>query len=89
MVLFIWLIMGLIGYAIGNGKGRGTAGFFLGLFLGFIGWIIVLLLSPAQNTIQVAQQPKLTHVCPYCRSSIDPRASICAVCKKEITPTSV
>ena len=44
VVLLVWLaVSGLIGAAIGNTKGRATAGFFLGL-IGFIGWIVAALL---------------------------------------------
>src|SRR4051812_4193806 len=38
---------GLIGWAIAKGKGRGAAGFWLGLLLGWIGWIIAACLSPS------------------------------------------
>jgi hypothetical protein len=46
-VLVFWaLVGGGVGYAIGNGKGRGAGGFWLGLLLGFIGWIIVAVMDP-------------------------------------------
>lgn len=45
--LIVWVaIGGGIGYAIGNTKGRGNEGFWLGALLGWIGWIIVALLQP-------------------------------------------
>jgi hypothetical protein len=34
---FLFSMSGLIGWAIGQSKGRGAAGFWLGCFLGFIG----------------------------------------------------
>jgi|SRR5665213_1035049 hypothetical protein len=37
---------GVVGVAIGKGKGRGGAGFWLGLFFGPIGWIVVAVMQP-------------------------------------------
>lgn len=36
----------LLGWIIGAGKGRGVEGFFLGLILPGIGWIIAMLMKP-------------------------------------------
>jgi uncharacterized membrane protein YeaQ/YmgE (transglycosylase-associated protein family) len=44
VLLFVAVICGFIGYAIGNGRGRGTAGFWLGLLLGPIGVLAALFL---------------------------------------------
>lgn len=50
-LLIVWiLVMGGIGAAIGSSRGNGTAGFFLGALLGFIGWIIVALISRTPET---------------------------------------
>lgn len=43
------MISGGIGYLIGKGKGRGTAGFWWGFFLGIIGWIVAACLAPAPD----------------------------------------
>ena len=40
---------GGIGYAIGDQKDRGGAGFLLGILLGVIGWIIVGLMEPSES----------------------------------------
>jgi hypothetical protein len=46
MLLVLWLgIGGGIGAAIGASKGRGGEGFFLGIILGPVGWIIAALLD--------------------------------------------
>lgn len=41
-LLFSAIICGLIGYAIGNARGRPGAGFFWGAFLGPLGWLVLL-----------------------------------------------
>ena len=42
------LIAGGIGYAVGRTNGRRLLGFVLGMFLGFIGWLITALLKPSK-----------------------------------------
>lgn len=45
----IWIfVAGGIGALIGSAKGRGWAGFWLGVGLGFIGWIIVAVMEPSE-----------------------------------------
>jgi hypothetical protein len=46
LLAVLFVLSGLIGMAIGGGKGRGLEGFVLGLFLGVIGWIIVTVMGP-------------------------------------------
>jgi hypothetical protein len=43
LLILIWLVMGLVGAAIGRTKGRTFAGFAWSFFLGPIGWAIVAL----------------------------------------------
>lgn len=57
-VLLFWCgVGGLVGALIGSGKGRAAAGFWLGLLLGIIGWIIVALLSPRQSYAAAVAAP--------------------------------
>ncbi len=56
----IWLVMavifGLIGQAIGKGKGRASAGWWLGFLLGIIGVIIIACLRPDREAQVAAAQ---------------------------------
>ena len=45
-VLFVWIVCGFAGYAIGESKGRGAEGFWWGFLLGIVGVIIIGLYSP-------------------------------------------
>ncbi|MBK8609100.1 MAG: hypothetical protein IPL84_03935 [Chitinophagaceae bacterium] len=68
--LFIFAVLGLVGYLIGNGKGAGGIGCLLGGLLGPIGWIIVIAMSGNKKQ------------CAYCKEQIHFQASICPHCKK-------
>jgi uncharacterized membrane protein YeaQ/YmgE (transglycosylase-associated protein family) len=61
MAIGIWLVIaiifGLIGTAIGKGKGRAGAGWWLGFLLGIIGVIIIACMSETQeHKVQEAQR---------------------------------
>jgi uncharacterized membrane protein YfcA len=43
------LVCGVIGYFIGKSKGRPGAGFVLGFFLGFLGWIIAAVVPKTRH----------------------------------------
>ena len=65
-------ICACIGMFIGRTRGRGTAGFWLGFFLGPIGWIIALLL------------PREGRRCPFCREIVADDATVCPHCQRDI-----
>jgi hypothetical protein len=93
----IWLVSGVIGFAIGNSKGRGGAGLVLGLLLGFIGWIIVAVMRPSleveakrmQQVAAIAQPPSGGVAaglvpCPSCAELIQPAAKVCRFCGRDV-----
>lgn len=63
LYLLILCILGFIGHSIGSSKGRGTSGFWLGFFLGIIGWIIVACLPRKTDN-------KGSTKCPECGATI-------------------
>ena len=54
------IVSGVIGAFLGGSVNKGTAGFWLGLFLGPIGWIIVLLLPRETSNSPQTQTPTPT-----------------------------
>jgi hypothetical protein len=54
------IVSGVIGAFLGGSVNKGTAGFWLGLFLGPIGWIIVLLLPRETSNSRQTQTPTPT-----------------------------
>ncbi len=61
-----------LGGAIGNSRGRKTAGRLLGLFLGPLGLIIAAVL------------PREGRRCPYCCEVVYPGATVCPHCRQSI-----
>ena len=72
-ILIIILLMPLIGLLIGKNKGRGCEGFFFGLLLGPIGWVITALLGD--------ESPK----CPECLGVVNKKAKRCKNCGADLT----
>jgi hypothetical protein len=102
-IVVTWLIFwaavgGLVGYLIGNGKGRGGEGFWLGLLLGFIGWIIVGVMSPSAEVESVRMSALATAIqrgsapegptrdCPHCAETIKRAARVCRFCGRDVEP---
>jgi hypothetical protein len=101
VVILFWAgVGGLIGYAIGNSKGRGTEGFWLGFFLGIIGWIIEAFQKPSASVaaeraaLSAVVQGQATELrererlrpCPWCAEPIRPEARVCRFCGRDVEP---
>ena len=72
ITIIIILIMALVGLLIGKSKERGCAGFFLGLLLGPLGWIITALLAD--------DRPR----CPECLGVVNEYANKCQNCGADL-----
>jgi len=96
----IYLGVGVIIPAIGSAvfgamKGRGIIGFFLGLILSWIGFIITLCLSDERakeqrhgETLAAVGSRTAQFVrvrCPHCRALVDENAKFCPECGGAMT----
>jgi len=71
--LLMWIVLfGALGAAIGEKKGIGGQGFAVGVLLGPLGVLFVL--AASGNRVR----------CPSCREFIDPAASVCPHCQRQI-----
>jgi hypothetical protein len=70
-----WIICIIVATIIGSRKGVPWSSFFLGLFFGPLGIILVLVL-------------KGDHQCPFCKKDIDKEALKCPHCQADLTLTS-
>lgn len=101
LLIVLWpviaLVNGCVGYAIGRSKGRGTGGFWLGFFVGAIGWVIIAVLEPTEavrreRALELAAalsaNPTLagegTRDCPWCAERIKTAAKVCRYCGHEV-----
>lgn len=81
-IVCLWaLVFGGLGHWLGSRRGNGRAGFYLGLFLGPLGWIIAVLLAPPveagpkynPNGPKPEIEPEPGKVYPFCAETIKKR----------------
>lgn len=73
VVAFGGFVSALVGAILGAGKRRAVDGLLCGLFLGPIGWLMILL-SPTRHARR----------CPYCREGIALKAVKCPHCQSNL-----
>lgn len=71
-IIFWSFIWGLIAMAISQKKGESGVGFLIGFLLGPIG--VLLALASKGNRVK----------CPFCSESVDPKASVCPHCQRDV-----
>lgn len=69
VIVLTWVFCGIAAAMIGNKKGCGGQGFFLGFFFGPFGLLFILLAEGNRRQ------------CPACKSMIYPEATICPHCR--------
>lgn len=75
-IVILWIVPVFVGHAIGKSKGR--AGLLYGLFLGWLGVIIVAILPPVRSSA--------THrECPHCKETMRIDATVCPHCQRDVT----
>jgi hypothetical protein len=76
--IILWVIPIFVGISIGRSKGR--AGWAYGLFLGWIGVLILALLSPVKDSSTGFRE------CPFCKEQIRWDAVVCPHCQRDVEP---
>lgn len=101
MIVFVafWLICGLIGWYIGDTKGRPGDGFALGVLLGPIGIIVIAAMGrsakkEAEHQAEVAavsarmgapaESTPTMRACPWCAEQIQQAAIVCKHCGRNV-----
>jgi hypothetical protein len=75
-LIVVWIIP--IPIAISQGRSKDRAGLAYGLFLGWIG-VIILAFLPARKGDKFVE-------CPFCKESIRRDALVCPHCQREVRP---
>ena len=102
VALIALLLFAFGGWLIGEQKGRGRAGLFLGLFLGPIGLFLVAVMEPTDAVRARRDRVKAaaiavavggrgaaeTRACPWCAEAIKVAAIICRHCGRDVAPAA-
>ncbi|MFN8027952.1 MAG: DUF2510 domain-containing protein [Acidimicrobiia bacterium] len=103
VALVVWVLVGVVGWKVGEAKGRGGLGFVLAMVLGLIGIAIVAFLPPVEHgradpellAMQSAMHrtnappPPPVFVCRACHQPVLPSATMCRACGKQLIPTAL
>lgn len=88
VLIILWLLFGIAAAVVFQNKGKdGCAGFALGFFLGPIGLIIALVLSPdhrelEKRSLSAGEMRK----CPSCAELVRAEAQKCRFCGSDLPP---
>ncbi len=87
IIVFLEILPLWVSVHLGHQKGYNLAGWLLGLFLGWIGVIILAILKPSADAErrQLLQQG---FPCPHCLEPVRQGASVCPHCQRDVVASS-
>jgi ribosomal protein L32 len=82
-MVILWIICAIASGIVGHSKSRPVLGWVIGIFLGFVGLIIIALLPTNQKQKEAtALESGELKKCPYCCELIRSGAVVCRYCGK-------
>ena len=97
VLVLIWIACGVVGWKLGEAKGRPVLGLALGVLLGLLGLLIVALIPSAapreRRDSWVApappSQPSQWVRCPSCAQTIPAAMAACPHCQTAVRPSAL
>ncbi len=86
VIIVFWLTPMAVAAVIGEKqKGRGGLGFALGLFLGWLGVLIIALTTPT-DAARRTHALRNGFACPFCQEPVRTGATVCPHCQRDLPP---
>lgn len=87
-LVLLWILAMLlvplwISVHLGNKKGQQVLGWVVGTFLGWIGVVIMLVISPSLD-VQRQEALRTGFPCPFCQEPVRHGASVCPHCQRDL-----
>ena len=82
-MLVLWVVPIIVGISLGSRKGRGGLGFALGIFLGWLGVLIIALTSPTAEARRI-EALSYGFACPFCQEIVRQGATVCPHCQRDL-----
>lgn len=83
-ILVVWIMPAVIAWQIGVHKGKQGAGALLGIFLGWLGVLIIALVSATDDARRARALESGFVACPFCLEMVRQGATACPHCQREI-----
>ena len=85
VVVIVWILPAVLAALMGRDKDRLNLGIILGLFLGWIGVIIMVGVAPTDAARRAtAFENGQAFACPFCREPVRTGATVCPHCQRDL-----
>ena len=87
-IVFAWITPAAIAWQIGANKGKQDTGALLGVFLGWLGVLIIAVMSPTDAARRTRAMESGFTACPFCLEMVRHGATACPHCQRDISDST-